>query len=78
MIAMVVSSPPIRAGSSSQDGSWSPFGTEITLGGEVRNIFDQDPPYVNIAPSGNGSGGYDATAASPLGRVFAASLRVKF
>ena len=61
-----------------QDGSWSPFGTRITLGGEVRNIFDQGPPYVNIAPSGNGSGGYDATAASPLGRVFAASMRVKF
>jgi iron complex outermembrane receptor protein len=61
-----------------QDGSWSPFGTQITLGGEVRNIFDQGPPYVNIAPSGNGSGGYDATVASPLGRVFAASMRVKF
>ncbi len=61
-----------------QEESWSPFGTEITIGGEIRNIFDQDPPYVNIAPSGNGSGGYDATAASPIGRVFAASLRVKY
>jgi iron complex outermembrane receptor protein len=60
-----------------QDGSWSPFGSEVTLGAEVRNMFDEDPPYVNIAPSGNGSGGYDATAASPVGRMFAASLRVK-
>jgi iron complex outermembrane receptor protein len=60
-----------------RDGSWSPFGSEVTLGAEVRNLFDEDPPYVNIAPSGNGSGGYDATAASPVGRMFAASLRVK-
>ncbi len=60
-----------------RDGSWSPFGSEVTLGAEVRNLFDADPPYVNIAPSGNGSGGYDATAASPVGRMFAASLRVK-
>jgi iron complex outermembrane receptor protein len=60
-----------------QDGSWTPFGRAITLGAEVRNLLDDDPPYVNIAPSGNGSGGYDATAASPIGRVFAASLRVK-
>ena len=49
----------------------------VTLGLEVRNLFDAAPPYVNLAPSSNGSGGYDATAASPLGRVIAASLRVK-
>jgi iron complex outermembrane receptor protein len=60
-----------------RDGAWSPFGKEITIGAEVRNLFDEDPPYVNIAPSGNGSGGYDATAASPVGRMFAASLRFK-
>lgn len=50
----------------------------LTLGAEVRNVFDIKPPYVNLAPSGNGSGGYDATAASPIGRLFAASLRAKF
>jgi iron complex outermembrane recepter protein len=60
-----------------RNGVWSPFGTEVTIGAEVRNLFDVDPPYVNIAPSGNGSGGYDATAASPIGRMFAASLRFK-
>lgn len=59
------------------DSGWSPFGSEIVLGAEVRNVFDQDPPYVNIAPTGNGSGGYDATAASPVGRMFAASIRFK-
>ena len=49
----------------------------LTFGIEVRNLFDQKPPYVNIAPNGNGSGGYDATAADPIGRVIAASVRVK-
>jgi iron complex outermembrane receptor protein len=50
----------------------------LTLGAEVRNVFDIDPPYVNIAPSGNGSGGYDASAASPIGRELAVSLRAQF
>lgn len=50
----------------------------LTLGAEVRNLFDLDPPYVNLAPSGNGSGGYDASAASPIGREIAVSLRAKF
>jgi iron complex outermembrane receptor protein len=61
-----------------RDSGWNPFGSEVTLGAEVRNLFDEDPPYVNLAPSGNGSGGYDATAASPVGRMFAASVRAKF
>lgn len=50
----------------------------LTLGAEVRNAFDIDPPYVNLAPSGNGSGGYDASAASPIGREIAVSLRAQF
>ncbi|MBO9669904.1 MAG: TonB-dependent receptor [Sphingobium sp.] len=48
----------------------------IVLGAELRNAFDAKPPYVNIAPSGNGSGGYDATAADPVGRFFAISARM--
>ncbi|WP_164549788.1 TonB-dependent receptor plug domain-containing protein [Altericroceibacterium xinjiangense] len=58
------------------------FGNSFTRGleliGEVRNLFDLDPPYVNLAPSGNGSGGYDATAANPIGRQFAVGARVRF
>jgi iron complex outermembrane receptor protein len=46
----------------------------LTLGAEVRNMFDEQPPYVNLAPSGNGSGGYDATATNPIGRLFALTL----
>jgi iron complex outermembrane recepter protein len=48
---------------------------DLKLGLEVRNAFDTDPPYVNLAPSGNGSGGYDATSSNPIGRLFAISLR---
>ncbi|MBK8630405.1 MAG: TonB-dependent receptor [Sphingomonadales bacterium] len=54
------------------------FEKGMTMGIEVRNLFDQKPPYVKIAPSGNGSGGYDATASDPLGRVIAVSVRKSF
>jgi iron complex outermembrane receptor protein len=54
------------------------FEKGLTFGLEVRNLLDERPPYVNIAPSGNGSGGYDATAADPIGRVFSASVRKTF
>jgi len=50
----------------------------FSITAEVRNLFDAGPPYVNLAPSVNGSGGYDATAANPIGRVFALSARVSF
>lgn len=50
----------------------------LTLGVEVRNVFNEKPPYVQIAPSSNGSGGYDATAADPVGRLFAVNLRKSF
>jgi len=54
------------------------FEKGMTLGFEVRNAFNEKPPYVNIAPSGNGSGGYDATASDPIGRLFAVSVRKSF
>jgi iron complex outermembrane recepter protein len=50
----------------------------ITLVFEVRNLLDEAPPFVNITPSGNGSGGYDATAADPIGRLFAVNVRKSF
>jgi iron complex outermembrane receptor protein len=54
------------------------FGGGLTLGLEILNLFDEAPPYVNLAPNANGSGGYDATAASPIGRQIAFSLRKKW
>jgi len=53
---------------------WQPL-KDARLGFEIRNAFDEDPPYVNLAPNGNGSGGYDATTTNPVGRLFAFSLR---
>lgn len=50
----------------------------ITFGLEVRNLFNVGPPYVNIAPSVNGGGGYDATTTDPIGRLFAGSARIRF
>lgn len=51
---------------------------DFQLGLEVRNLLNEDPPYVNLAPGLNGSGGYDATAANPVGRMFAVTARTKF
>ncbi len=45
---------------------------------EARNMFDDEPPFVDISPGGSGSGGYDATIASPIGRLFALALRKSF
>src|SRR5690606_21928066 len=50
----------------------------LEAGVEIRNALDEDTPYVNIAPSSNGSGGYDATVTNPVGRLFALSLRKKW
>lgn len=54
------------------------FAKGMSLGIEIRNLFDAKPPFVLIAPNGNGSGGYDASAADPIGRLFAVSLRKSF
>jgi iron complex outermembrane receptor protein len=50
----------------------------LTLGAEVRNLFDTDPPYVNSRQGQNSGGGYDPTVTNPIGREFAASLRTRF
>ncbi|HVI99856.1 MAG TPA: TonB-dependent receptor [Sphingomonas sp.] len=50
----------------------------FSLGLDVLNLFDTDPPYVNFAPTVNGSGGYDATAANPIGREIAVTVRKRF
>ena len=54
------------------------FKSGATIGFEIQNVFNAGPPYVNIAPSGNGGGGYDPTAASPIGRLFAVSVRKRW
>jgi iron complex outermembrane receptor protein len=50
----------------------------VTFGLDARNVFDQDPPYVNIAPAVNGGGGFDPSAVSPVGRVLGVSVRKRW
>lgn len=54
------------------------FAGGFTLSVDVMNAFDADPPYVNFAPTVNGSGGYDATASNPVGREIAVTVRKRF
>lgn len=52
----------------------SPF----TVALDLRNAFDQDPPFVNLAQSTNGGGGFDPTLTNPIGRIIGISLDKKF
>lgn len=56
----------------------SPQFEDLDFGVEIRNLRDEGPPYVNLVPGVNGSGGYDATTTNPVGRMFAVSLRKKW
>lgn len=56
--------------------SWMEQGFSMSI--DVLNLLDKSPPYVDFSPTVNGSGGYDATAANPVGREFAVTLRKKF
>jgi iron complex outermembrane receptor protein len=54
-------------------------GQSIRIGVDATNLFDKEPPFVDLAPSTiGGGGGFDASSASPLGRVVSVSLRASF
>ena len=56
--------------------SWlGAFGKGLSVGIEATNVLDKDPPYVNVGQSGNGGGGFDPTAANPLGRLISVRLQ---
>ncbi len=59
-----------------ESSNWMEPGLSLSV--DVLNLFNKSPPYVDFAPTVNGSGGYDATAANPVGREFAVTLRKKF
>jgi len=50
----------------------------IRVGIDVTNLFDARPPFVNIASSNNGTGGYDANLTNPIGRLAAFSISKKW
>lgn len=51
---------------------------QMRLGLDIRNVFDTDPSYANVAQNRNGGGSYDVTIANPLGRVVTVSLTAGF
>lgn len=55
-----------------------PVAERVSIGVNVLNLFDEDPPFVDIAPTNNGGGGFDPANASPLGRVVSLVLRTEF
>jgi iron complex outermembrane recepter protein len=55
----------------------SSLARDLTFTFHVTNIGNATPPYVNI-PIGDGGGGYDGTAASPLGRLISVGFGKKF
>jgi iron complex outermembrane receptor protein len=58
------------------DGTAVIGGTTLALG--VTNLFDRNPPFVNIAQSTNGGGGFDPTLTNPIGRIVSLSLNKRF
>lgn len=51
---------------------------DSTLALGVTNLFDRTPPFVNIAQSVNGGGGFDPTLTNPVGRTVSVSLNKRF
>ncbi|HET7811776.1 MAG TPA: TonB-dependent receptor [Steroidobacteraceae bacterium] len=56
-------------------GGWA---EGLTVGIDALNLLDEDPPFVNIAQSPNGGGGFDPTLNNPVGRIVGLSLRKKW
>jgi len=54
------------------------FTKGLSVGLDALNVLDEDPPFVNIAQSPNGGGGFDATLNNPVGRILGLSLRKKW
>lgn len=51
---------------------------DSTVAVGVGNLFDKAPPFVNIAQSANGGGGFDATQTNPIGRLLSLSFEKRF
>jgi iron complex outermembrane recepter protein len=56
----------------------SGFADGLRIAFDAVNLFDEDPPFVNIAQSPNGGGGFDPTLNNPVGRVVGLTIAKKF
>lgn len=50
----------------------------LSIGLDAVNVLDEEPPFVNIAQSPNGGGGFDPTLNNPVGRIIGLTLRKKW
>ncbi len=62
-------------GKTLESSSWA---RDLTFTVHVTNLFDRDPPYVDIPISPNGGGGFDPNNASPVGRLVSVAIGKKF
>jgi iron complex outermembrane recepter protein len=67
-----------RVGYDFTDRSSSRLLHDLSLAFEVTNLLNTDPPFVNIAPSANGGGGFDPNVTNPVGRLIGVSLSKRF
>ncbi len=56
-------------------GTWL---EDLTVALDVTNALDEEPPFVDVAQSPNGGGGFDPTLVNPLGRVVGFSVSARF
>ncbi|AHE54403.1 TonB-dependent receptor domain-containing protein [Sphingomonas sanxanigenens] len=54
------------------------FDGGFSISFDALNLLDRKPPFLDFAPTVNGSGGYDATVANPIGREIAVTVRKRF
>jgi len=54
------------------------FTEGLRVGLDAVNLFDEEPPFVNIAQSPNGGGGFDPTLNNPVGRIIGVTLEKKW
>jgi iron complex outermembrane receptor protein len=54
------------------------FTEGLRIGLDAVNVFDEEPPFVNIAQSSNGGGGFDPTLNNPVGRIIALTLEKRW
>jgi iron complex outermembrane receptor protein len=55
-----------------------PLLKDATIALDVRNLFDREPPFVNILQAPTGGGGFDPTNASTIGRIVSLQITKKF
>ncbi len=54
------------------------FADGLSVAVDAVNLLDEEPPFVNIAQSPNGGGGFDPTLNNPVGRIVGLTLRKKW